>query len=226
MTRTFNNPEELMIALINGEEWIVQGIIGKCVFDKTKAPHITPFRYKIDETDETDFTISEGLYSRCDGETLWHKVEEKTELDILKEKYASGDYIAVSPDSDNLWYRNSNPDWSGSYKLIHKRHKDILDAYLSDDNVEILAKETGIKELQIVTNFIESYNEDFDYRLKPKKKTISLAMFTCQNINNISWEEPKIYESISAFRGDYDKRYFSNHHEIPNTRYTQEINDD
>lgn len=232
MTRTFKTPEELMIALIQGEKWTTSHITGVCVFDKDKVPDFNPFRCK---TDKTDFAISAGLYTHCDGKTLWTKVEEKTELDLMKEKYATGGYILLSlscVSKKRYSLVNTPPFWdleAKYYKLIHKKHKDILDAYLADNDVEIeilgndfYAEWADLYDVY-TGNFIDSYNEDFEYRLKSKKKTVSLAMFTCQtNVN--TWICPEIWESLDSFKED--NKYGHNHHEIPNTRYEIEIDDE
>lgn len=132
MTRTFKTPEELMIALIQGDKWTTSHITGVCSFDKDKVPDFNPFRCK---TVKTDFAISARLYTHCDGKTLWTKVEDK-----------------------------------------------------------------------------------------PKKK-ISLAMFTCQNIKNKEWVRPVIAETLDTYEIEWNDTIYTNHHEIPKTRYEQEIDD-
>lgn len=89
-TRTFNTPEELMIALLQGEKWQRNEVVYS--YDQNR---------RIEERFRaTGYNINESINSYCnlcDGKTLWRKVEEKTELDLMKEKYASGDYVLVTP---------------------------------------------------------------------------------------------------------------------------------
>lgn len=169
-------------------------------------------------------------YKYCDGETLQTKVEEKTELDSMKEKYASGDYICIFNNYNitrDDWYKEGTPGWlpSNDYKLIHIKHKDILDAYLADSSVEINYP-TDLPNKAKELSFVNNYNENVDYHLvKPKKKTISLAMFTCQWRYSGVWIDLKVYETIKDFKLMYADIDFINHHEIPNTRYEQEIDE-
>ena len=98
-------------------------------------------------------------------------------LEDLKRKYLTGNYIL-------LWKADYNwiicdivvGEGYGHYKLIHIKHKDILEAYLKNPSVEI---ETGVfapmtgetepsKWVKLEKDFIEDYNEDFWYRLKVK----------------------------------------------------------
>jgi len=220
-TRVFNSKEELMIALLQGEKWLYNGTI--CMYSDGY--------FKM-----SNMLISTALALEllCDGKTLWTKVEEKTELDLMEEKYASGNYIALAysthHNKKNYWYP-SHPSRSdfrtfNKPKLIHKNHKDILDAYLADNSaeIEIRCRDINTEWEWIDTNFINNYDEAFEYRLKSKKKTISLAMFTCQWENG-KWEQPNVCKSLEDFKSNYNNLNVINHHEIPNTRYEQEIDD-
>ena len=108
-------------------------------------------------------------------------------LEDLEIKYVTGNYIL-------LWKANSklkNPIaedyiWTickigvgvehWDYKLIHNKHKDIIEAYLKNPSVEIetgmFAPMTGETEpskwVDLEKDFIEDYNEEFWYRLKVK----------------------------------------------------------
>jgi len=119
------------------------------------------------------------------------------------------------------------PTWDSRviFKLIHKKHKDILDAYLADNSVEIEILFDGAYLQQKDGSFIQYYGETFEYRLKPKKKTVSLALFTCQRKSDKQWINANIYETIEHFKEIYDCGIFMNHHEMPNTRYEQEIDE-
>lgn len=111
--------------------------------------------------------------------------ETKSELDLLKEKYATGDYICVQYTGSvdvplykhwhlvvNCTFNNRNKN--EPYRLIHKKHKPILDAYLADNSVEIECIPINEDNLDFPIrypsegNFIEWYYEGYDYRLKPQ----------------------------------------------------------
>ncbi len=172
-TRTFNTPEELMIALLQGEKWRLASYTAIFLYDKSHST--SPFRAMAPDGSSEAMN---SAYSYCNGITVWHKVERKTELDLMKEKYKGGEYVLIVPEyRTNEWIVVNNPDWDcDNYRLIHKKHKDILDAYLANNNVEIefnYGYDLWEKDLY----FIEKYNETFEYRLKPKKKTVSIVKF-------------------------------------------------
>lgn len=222
MTRTFNTPEELMIALLQGEKWATRPEYGHYSYCNISGNFIEVLPNKVSRL------ISINSY-RCDGKTLWHKVEDKTELDLMKEKYASGDYILMTPHHKS-WIIVKKPFWDcDNYKLIHKKHKDILDAYLADNSVEILEIDTAcnLEKEYVVKKFIEDYAEDGIYVLKPKKKTISLAMFTCYNKHSKEWIRVDVCESLQKFIEMYsDKSHLINHHKIKGSDYEIEIDDE
>lgn len=97
----------------------------------------------------------------------------------MKEMYDSGDWIALSrwheysKDKSNTakFLINRNPnfnDGTGEYKLIHKKHSEILDAYLADNDVYIdfmSADEWTYLRL----DFIHGYSETYDYRIAPRQ---------------------------------------------------------
>lgn len=69
-------------------------------------------------------------------------------------------------------------------------------------------------------------NEDNDYILvNPKKKTVSLALFTCYDLTFKRWCTPYINESLEDYKTFFDSESYINHHEIPNTRYEQEVDE-
>ena len=235
MTRTFANKEELMIALLQGEKWS-SNTTGKDKWcEYVKDSEWSPFRFFMNKSKHYEI---DGLYKHCDGKTLWHKVEEKTELDLMKEKYASGDYICIFKNIDitaNLWYIENNPEWisSNHYKLIHKKHKDILEAYLVDNNVEIeyvqgIQVGTGFKDWTTDKCFIEDYLENAEYRIKPeiwiKITTVSLAMYTCYDTRSNCWINPVVCETMEEYEIKFNESCFESHTEIPNTRFEATIN--
>ena len=118
----------------------------------------------------------------------------------IKEKYATGNHIMIRRDEpsaheyifrteacrkhgfkviENNWYIIEPKETYIYYplfehKLIHKKHKDILDAYLADNNVEIEYNrhESGFE--LICGDFIEHYDESLDYRLKPQMQVSNI----------------------------------------------------
>ncbi len=220
-TRTFANKEELMTALLRGEKWSLSPENGHLAYQPISGNFIVVYS-------DNSFRSCSVNGCWCDSKTLWHKVQEKTELDGIKEKYASGDYICILYVSDK-WEINNYPAFIeiGSYKLIHKKHKDILDAYSADNsvNIQINCRAFNTEWEWIDTDFITKYDEAFEYRLKPKKKTIELAMFTCYNSEQKEWVRPEIFESIEKFKNKFCGDICVNHHEISYTRYEQEIDE-
>lgn len=102
-------------------------------------------------------------------------IEEEESLDeisIIKEKYKSGNYIAIRL-KDNKWelcdqdYKE-NFRGSSSIKLIKKEHRDILEAYLKD-NVKIEYRWYDEPWMVLEGDFIENYDENMQLR-KVKKE--------------------------------------------------------
>jgi len=91
----------------------------------------------------------------------------------LKRRYDSDDYILMLKCKTALkWgrlYGFNNSEWrmDFNYKLIHKRHKEVLDHWLNGGKIEAnLNGYNGLYWEEIVGEFIEAYNEDWDYRIK------------------------------------------------------------
>lgn len=121
--------------------------------------------------------------SKEDSLDIISEWEESSELDKLKEKYATGNYICIYKNNEYMkqWEVNIKPMWNGvgEYRLIHKKHKDILNAWLKDNNVKIKwFNEKTQKWWSFTGNFIEDYKEYIDsntkkilkYKLKKKPK--------------------------------------------------------
>lgn len=87
----------------------------------------------------------------------------------LEEKYKSGKYIFMYKTSGMGWqeYTNARLSLGIRYKLIHKKHKHILDAYLEDNSVDIEIPTGGWHT--IGCDWIEGYNENNEYRLNEKE---------------------------------------------------------
>ena len=95
----------------------------------------------------------------------------------LKRKYESGDYIAVWNFPISKWqtisdfgeFTNDQLNQKDKYKLIHKRHKEVLEHWLNGGEVEWCTGliTTGYTREQWVKvdKFIDKYHEDIDYRI-------------------------------------------------------------
>ena len=102
-------------------------------------------------------------------------VKPKSELKMMKEKYESGNYIAIFFHTGfNAWTTTvfNKPSFCElvKWKLIHNKHKDILYAYLKDNSVEIEYDDVGVGWTDSWEDFIESYDERVDYKLKSKEE--------------------------------------------------------
>jgi hypothetical protein len=124
--------------------------------------------------------------------------EPKSQIDLLKEKYATGSYICIRRNNpefheytfntkackkhgfsviENDWYiielkETYNWDKYYEHKLIHVKHREILDAYLADNSVEIEIHTRAMAEghygrMQTGT-FVDGYTEDSEYILRPQ----------------------------------------------------------
>lgn len=85
----------------------------------------------------------------------------------IAEKFKTGDYIiiwkCVEPITLNYrWLINgSDRLFPGiEYKLIHKKHKDILENYIKNDNIVILIDDSVYN-----IDFIETYDERYNYAI-------------------------------------------------------------
>jgi hypothetical protein len=138
--------------------------------------------------------LSENIIEEYEVEI---KGEDSHEFEDLKRKYESGNYILLWKSNSKLENPfNEDSVWTlcdiwvdkdyWDFKLIHNKHKDILEAYLKNPSVEI---ETGMfasmtgeiepsKWVMLEKDFIEDYNEEFWYRLKVK----DLAWYEDENM--------------------------------------------
>lgn len=108
-------------------------------------------------------------------------------LEDLKIKYATGNYTLLTPSicGDDWVIVQGTPNWDcDNYILIHNKHKDIIEAYLKNHSVEIectnyISKDADMETIwYLEEDFIENYDENFEYRLKPK----DLAWYEDENI--------------------------------------------
>lgn len=126
--------------------------------------------------------------------------ENKSELEIIEEKYDSGEYIIIEKLPDHCmqveWHICSSRSYlkyceEGKYaKLIHKKHKNILDIYLKDNNVAIEYEYPVNNELKwhnINCDWLSIYNETTNYRIKIKEWYENTDNFPCivMQVNNV-----------------------------------------
>ena len=103
-------------------------------------------------------------------------IEEEESLDeisIIKEKYKSGNYIAIRL-KDDKWelcdqdYKENFRD-SSNIKLIKKEHSDILKDYLKDKDIKTEYRWYDEPWMELEGDFIENYDENMQLR-KVKKE--------------------------------------------------------
>jgi hypothetical protein len=147
---------------------------------------------------------------------LWREVpnpfkKKLEQLEILKEKFTTGDYICVWQYSDSGIVISDNPIWGtdGDYILIHKRHEDVLKVYLKDRNIEIECNPTGFGFISIKCDFLVSYDEDLDYRIKKPETQIVYECYRIEkktgecNILGTLYTDSDLYKT----RLQYEKHY-------------------
>ena len=137
--------------------------------------------------------LTENIIEEYEVEIKGEDSNEIVWLEDLKIKYATGNYILLWKGGRDVF---GTPKWQicydfglyqfYDYKLIHIKHKDILEAYLKNPSVEIetgmFAPMTGETEpskwVDLEKDFIEEYSEDFWYRIMVK----DLAWYRDENI--------------------------------------------
>jgi hypothetical protein len=100
----------------------------------------------------------------------------KSEINTLKEKYETGNYICVFWNI-NEWMIANRPNWyiPLKRKLIHIKHEEILNAYLYDNSIDI--EVWGGEEYGLIRNeFIDTYDESCIYKLTPPSNPINLDL--------------------------------------------------
>lgn len=141
--------------------------------------------------------MPENIIEEYEVEIKGEDFVETDWFEDLKIKYAAGNYIKIWKSGSKLKNIDGNNEyWTicdmtfyskyFDYKLIHNKHKDILEAYLKNPSIEIetgmFAPMTGETEpskwIDLEKDFIEDYNEEFWYRLKVK----DLAWYGEENI--------------------------------------------
>lgn len=107
------------------------------------------------------------------GQFEYVKKSPSKDIESLIKKLESGDYIYVCKSSEHDWKQSDIINFkihSRKDKLIHKKHKHILDAYLDGKAVsEGTERACGIFYRLGGHNFIEDYKEDCDYMVSEKQ---------------------------------------------------------
>lgn len=111
----------------------------------------------------------------------------------MKKKFEAGDYICVmATGSISDWDIVSTPTFShrNEFKLIHKKDKDILYAFLKGE--EIFVKVVGRKSFKNCKDFICTYNHRNTYCLDTK--------LTNEDKEEISEQIDNINEAIESLK--------------------------
>lgn len=104
-------------------------------------------------------------------------LEDLKEIQKFAEKYATGEYICVVENrfGGTGYFIKENDEFkeNWNYKLIHKKHKEVLYAFLKDDTVEVCTDAYSddahvyykLSEYFPNEDFIEFYNENYNYKI-------------------------------------------------------------
>ena len=128
-----------------------------------------------------DFNLPEKIIDEYEVEIKDNKLEK------LIRKHTSGEYVIVISPDGKKWEKRISFTFITHYeniKLIHKKHKVILEEYLKNPSVEIectnyISKDADMETIwYLEEDFIEHYDENIYYRLKVK----DLAWYEDENI--------------------------------------------
>lgn len=107
---------------------------------------------------------------------FWKEVDkpkELNEIDNLKSKFQTGNYICLGVSKCvKIQYPIFQEKCIIDYKLIHKKHVVVLDAYLKDKNIEIEYCSTCNGWITIDGDFLLNYDELEHYRIKEPESQI------------------------------------------------------
>ena len=131
-----------------------------------------------------------------------------------REKYEIGDYICITKDTvtgDYFIVKGSEHRVFSDCKLIHKKDKDVLDAYLADNNVEIEFKareDLDYIDIPSERNFISYYSDLCYYQLKPQsgqeyKEEVLSKIHEEDDFAKLGFEEPDFECEIFAQKDVY-----------------------
>lgn len=93
------------------------------------------------------------------------------------------EYIIIAQDvyDKRKWFIVEKEIEPLNTRKIHKKHKDILDAYLEDSEVEIEYNHSMPDRWKMEFNFIEEYRDTYEYRLKQTKPQTIIKEFIDSN---------------------------------------------
>ena len=179
----FRNGDNILFDDGIGDTWFHYWDKGRNNFENCTLYTYEEFIKKFGESGDADLETIKPLYI-VDGKLSATKEVPHTEIDKLKEKYATGKY-------DCYFHDNENSEWSmyadrdikklgfGNelYKLILKVDTFIANAVIANPHVQIeYATPVGWSDLRV--NFFETYLEETIYRLKKQPKQVSEDYFT------------------------------------------------
>lgn len=145
-------------------------------------------------------------------------MKEKTGIKLLKGKYSSGDYICCVKGTGGYYFSIEQPEFNvevEKYKLTHKKHESILKAYLDNPKVKIEVEYNTIDfepKWFEERNFIENYDETFEYKLKEIKKQfepfdLNIRINTLEEAksmwNRLNPCDEGLIEALSKTNNDY-----------------------
>lgn len=136
------------------------------------------------------------------------------ELDKLRAKYGTGNYICVVDFSDSRGYVKVHTSTFGNplnkYVLIHNKHSNILEAYFRKEKIEYDVGSEDKAMWVTCSDFIESYHEDSRYRLAKNEFEINYGKtafvgftskeFTCYKLMTEEAELDETLVSDGEFR--------------------------
>ncbi len=174
--------------------------------------------------------IPKNIIEEYEVEIKGGDLVETSWLEELKRKYSTGNYIKIWKCNSKLENPTEEDKCWGicntilyheefDYKLIHYKHKDILEAYLKNPSVKIECTNNISKDVDIETiwysegNFIENYDENMYYRLKVKipvwyedENMIGKLVFNSE-FNNFDIFEGRNNRTIKCLFSEYDLEY-------------------
>lgn len=144
----------------------------------------------------------------------------ETSIEIMKKKFETGNYFVLwkmKDDKKGFWIQGNTikvfKHKDGfEFKLIHKKHRNILDAYLDNENIYIINKTDSINIIGY--EWINIYDEDKNYELaKPEEWFKYTYNFPCLVVyGNDDIEYGKI---ATEYKEDENRLYFGISYSIP-----------
>ena len=124
-------------------------------------------------------------------------------LEDIKQKFNTGNYICINQDCVDFTWEIGTVDWRGnwdSYKLIHKRHQNILTAFLNNSKTPIKVAIMSVdspREWKNEPNFIDSYDENNEYELA--KETTKMYQYAYVDRDGMLLSTTYFYEDNVSF---------------------------